>query len=89
MTNLQLLGADVQELFEKECEPLDQALNLHQHESKKRKEVLELLQNKIRSLVEEEDIFQNDILFFLSQEKKNHKQKQKKLTESVKKGNYF
>jgi len=88
--NFQLLGSDIQELFEKECDPLDQALNLHQQESKKRKEVLDHLQNKIRSLVDEEEIFSNDVFQHLIQVKKEIKQKQKKLFENVKNGkNYF
>jgi hypothetical protein len=85
--NLQLLESDIQELFDKEFKPIDQALTLHQKESKRRKEVLEHLQQKLRSLVEEEDCFQNDILFFLSQEKKNLVQKRKKLSDSAKNRN--
>lgn len=80
---------EIKELFDKECEPLDNALSEHLKEGKKRKEVLEHLQQKLRSLAEKEDILQNEVLYFLSQEKKTRKQKQKKLEESVKKGSLF
>ena len=88
MTNLQVLGVEIKDLFDKECEPLDRALSEQIKEGKKRKEILDHLKNKLQSLAEEDEVLQNDVLCFLSQEKKNRKQKQKKLEEAVKKCNY-
>jgi len=80
---LHTLRNDIQQLYDSECNPLEQALDWHQKEGKKRKEILDYMEQKIKTLIEEENKFFINLLCFLTNEKKNIKKKQNKLIEGI------
>jgi len=87
--NLKVLEINIQELFDKECCPVDNAMEIFEKEKKNRKEILDLMQQRINSLIEEEESISEEIDNYILEEKRVLKTKQKKLLSDIGESKFF